>query len=64
MNIFKSDELGIPTTLIAVFANVTTMAGLEFVNVVFTWAISILSIIYLIYKIRNERKKNHYNGKG
>jgi len=46
----------------AIFANVTAMAGLQFVNVVFTSVISILSIVYLVYKIRGEIKKN--NGKG
>jgi len=64
MNLFKSDELGVPSTFLAIFANVTAMAGLEFVNMAFTWIISILSIIYLVYKIRNERKKTKGNGKG
>jgi membrane protein implicated in regulation of membrane protease activity len=62
MNILKSDELGVPSTFLAMFANVTAMAGLQFVNVVFTSVISILSIIYLVYKIRHEIKKS--NGKG
>jgi len=62
MNILKSDELGVPSTFMAIFANVTAMAGLQFVNVVFTSVISILSIVYLVYKIRGEIKKN--NGKG
>ena len=64
MNILKSDELGVPSTLVAIFANVTAMAGLEFINMGFTWAISILSIVYLVYKIRNERNKYQGNGKG
>jgi hypothetical protein len=46
------------------FANVTAMAGLQFVNVVFTSIISILSIIYLGYKLRHEIKRNQENGKG
>jgi hypothetical protein len=62
MNILKSDELGVPSTFLAIFANVTAMAGLQFVNVVFTSVISILSIIYLVYKLRAEIKKS--NGKG
>jgi hypothetical protein len=62
MNILKSDELGVPSTFVAIFANVTAMAGLQFVNLVFTSVISILSIVYLVYKIRGEIKKN--NGKG
>jgi hypothetical protein len=64
MNILKSDELGVPSTFMAIFANVTAMAGLQFVNVVFTSVISILSIIYLGYKIRHEIKRNKENGKG
>jgi membrane protein implicated in regulation of membrane protease activity len=62
MNILKRDELGVPSTFLAMFANVTAMAGLQFVNVVFTSIISILSIIYLGYKLRAEIKKS--NGKG
>jgi len=57
MNILKSDELGVPSTLIAIFANVSQVIGLGFVNMFFTWIISILSIIYLIYKIKNEKGK-------
>jgi hypothetical protein len=57
MNIFKSDELGVPSTLVAIFANVTQVIGISFVNMFFTWIISILSIIYLIYKIKNEKGK-------
>ena len=60
----KSDELGVPSTFLAMFANVTAMAGLQFVNVVFTSVISILSIVYLGYKIRHEIKRNQDNGEG
>jgi hypothetical protein len=62
MNLLKSDELGVPSTFLAIFANVTAMAGLQMINVVFTSVISILSIVYLVYKIRYEIKKS--NGKG
>jgi hypothetical protein len=62
MNLFKSDELGVPSTFLAIFANVTAMAGLQMINVVFTSVISVLSIVYLVYKIRGEIKKS--NGKG
>jgi len=58
MNPLKSDELGVPSTLLAIFANVTTIAGLQLVNVGLTIVISILSIIFLFYKIRNEKEKN------
>jgi membrane protein implicated in regulation of membrane protease activity len=64
MNFLKSDELGVPSTFLAIFANVTAMAGLQFVNVVFTSIISVLSIVYLVYKIRSEIKKSQSNGKG
>lgn len=57
MNILKSDELGVPSTLVAIFANVSQVIGLGFVNMFFTWIISILSIVYLIYKIKNEKTK-------
>ena len=59
MNPFKSDELGVPSTLLAIFANVTTIAGLQLVNVGLTIVISILSIIFLSYKIKNEKEKNN-----
>ena len=64
MNLLKSDELGVPSTFLAMFANVTAMAGLPFINVVFTSVISILSIIYLGYKLKHEIKKNQGNGEG
>jgi hypothetical protein len=57
MNILKSDELGVPSTLVAIFANVSQVIGIGFINMFFTWIISILSIIYLIYKIKNEKGK-------
>jgi len=63
MTMIEKDAVGIPSTLIAIFANVTTIAGLQMVNVIFTLIISILSIVYLVYKIGNERKKNQNNGK-
>ena len=59
MNPLKSDELGVPSTLLAIFANVTTIAGLQLVNVGLTIVISILSIIFLLYKIKNEKEKNN-----
>lgn len=56
------DEVGVPSTLGAIFFNLFQMMGIEIVNVVFTWIISILSIIYLVYKIKNERQ-NYKNKK-
>ena len=66
MNPLKSDELGVPSTLLAIFANVTTIAGLQLVNVGLTIVISILSIIFLFYKIKNEKEVNNKikDGKG
>jgi hypothetical protein len=53
---FQRDELGVPTTLGAIFFNGMQLMGVELVNIVFTWIISILSIVYLVYKIINEKK--------
>lgn len=57
MTILKNDALGVPSTLVAIFANISQVIGLGFVNMFFTWIISILSIIYLVYKIKNEKSK-------
>jgi hypothetical protein len=57
MTILKNDALGVPSTLVAIFANISQFIGLGFVNMFFTWIISILSIIYLVYKIKNEKSK-------
>lgn len=62
MNMLKSDEFGASSTVVAIFANVSTMAGLEVVNASFTWVISLLSIVWLVYKIKNEKSKfDKYN---
>jgi len=55
MNIFQKDEIGVPSTLVAIFANFFQALGVDFIHVFFTWIISILSIVYLIYKIKNEK---------
>jgi predicted amino acid-binding ACT domain protein len=55
MNIFQKDEIGVPSTLVAILANVFQAIGVDFLNVVFTMIISILSIVYLVYKIKNEK---------
>jgi len=57
MNMFMKDEIGVPSTLGAIWLNALQIMGLEFVNVGFTWIISLLSIVYLIYKIKNEKGK-------
>lgn len=55
MNIFQKDEIGVPSTLVAIFANVFQAIGIDMINVFFTMIISVLSMIYLFYKIRNEK---------
>lgn len=66
MNLFLKDEIGVPSTFVAILANVFQAIGLDFVNVVFTMVISVLSIVYLIYKIKNEKAifENRKNEKG
>lgn len=53
---FERDEIGVPSTLGAIIFNGMQLMGVELVNIVFTWIISILSIVYLVYKIKNERQ--------
>jgi predicted amino acid-binding ACT domain protein len=55
MNLLQKDEIGVPSTLVAILANVFQAIGVDFLNVVFTMIISILSIVYLVYKIKNEK---------
>ena len=55
MNIFQKDEIGVPSTLVAIFANVFQAIGIDMINVFFTMIISVLSMVYLIYKIKNEK---------
>lgn len=51
------DEIGIPSTFGAIYLNFLQIMGVELINHAFTWVISVLSIIYLVYKIKNERNK-------
>jgi hypothetical protein len=55
MNILQKDEIGVPSTLVAVLANVFQAIGIDFLNVVLTMIISLLSIVWLVYKIKNEK---------
>jgi hypothetical protein len=55
MNILQKDEIGVPSTLVAFVANVFQAIGIDFLNVVLTMIISLLSIVYLVYKIKNEK---------
>jgi hypothetical protein len=66
MTMFERDEIGVPSTLGAILFNSMQLMGVELVNIVFTWIISILSIVYLVYKIKNEKKsydRRKNNGK-
>ena len=47
MNIFQKDEIGVPSTLVAILANVFQAMGIDMINVFFTMIISVLSIVYL-----------------
>jgi len=55
MNILQKDEIGVPSTLVAFAANIFQAIGIDFLNVVLTMIISLLSIVYLIFKIKNEK---------
>jgi hypothetical protein len=55
MNLLQKDEIGVPSTLVAIIVNVFQAIGLEGINVIFTLVISMLSIVYLFYKIKNEK---------
>lgn len=55
MNVFQKDEIGVPSTLVAVLANVFQAIGIDFLNVILTMIISLLSIVWLVFKIKNEK---------
>ena len=57
MNLLQKDEIGVPSTLVAVIANVFQAIGIDFLNVVLTMIISLLSIVWLVYKIKNEKAR-------
>jgi hypothetical protein len=40
---------------VAILANVSQAIGVDLLNVVLTMVISLLSIVYLVYKIKNEK---------
>lgn len=52
----QRDEIGVPSTLGAIIFNMMQLMGIETINIFFTWIISILSIVYLVYKIKNEKQ--------
>ena len=68
MNIFQKDEIGLPSTFVAIIANIFQAIDLMNVNVFLTVIISLLSIVWLIFKIKNEKvifdsKKKDEEGK-
>jgi len=55
MNIFQKDEIGLPSTFVAILANVFQAIDLMNVNIFLTIIISLLSIVWLVFKIKNEK---------
>jgi hypothetical protein len=55
MNIFQKDEIGLPSTFAAILANVFQAIDLMNVNIFLTIIISLLSIVWLVFKIKNEK---------
>jgi hypothetical protein len=66
MNIFQKDEIGLPSTFAAILANVFQAIDLMNVNIFLTIIISLLSIVWLVFKIKNEKaifeKRKHEKG--
>lgn len=58
MNMLQRDEVGVPSTFGAILLNMMNMMGVEVISHGFTWVISTLSIIYLVYKIKNEKAQH------
>jgi hypothetical protein len=68
MNIFQKDEIGLPSTFVAIIANIFQAVDLMNVNIFLTVIISLLSIVWLVFKIKNEKaifdsKKKDEEGK-
>jgi len=55
MNVFQKDEIGLPSTLIAIITNIFQAIDLINVNIFLTIIISLLSIVWIIFKIKNEK---------
>jgi len=55
MNIFQKDEIGLPSTLVAIIANIFQAVDLMNVNIFLTIVISLMSIVWLFFKIKNEK---------
>lgn len=67
MNIFQKDEIGLPSTVAAIIANVFQSLDLMNINIFLTAIISCLSIVWLVFKIKNEKalfeKRKNEKGK-
>jgi len=55
MNVFQKDEIGLPSTLVAIIANIFQAIDLMDLNIFLTIIISLLSIVWLVFKIKNEK---------
>jgi hypothetical protein len=55
MNIFQKDEIGLPSTIVAMMANVFQVIDLMNINLFLTVIISLMSIVWLVFKIKNEK---------
>lgn len=53
--ILSKDELGVPSTFGAILLNIMNLNGMALANTILTIFISMLSIVYLVYKIKNEK---------
>jgi hypothetical protein len=55
MNILQKDEIGLPSTIVAMMANVFQVIDLMNINLFLTVIISLMSIVWLVFKIKNEK---------
>jgi formate-dependent nitrite reductase membrane component NrfD len=53
----KLDDIGVPTTIMSFTLNLLSIMQIEIINIGFTMILSSLSGIYLLHKIKNEKKK-------
>lgn len=61
MTIFKTnflDTIFAPTTAASVFLNISTIMSIQIIHSGFTILISSMSVVYLWYKIKNEKNRN------
>lgn len=58
MNDTTMDYLGWSGTLTALLLNLLTISGMDLVSNSYTIILSTMSVIYLYYKIKNEKRKH------